>query len=699
MAERAGSSNSGRLILDKSIDVLVMIRGITFLIIIFSIYAVSAHAQAGKPVPEKGILDLREIVIDQSTVMNLNGEWEFFWDQLLEPGDFQASQPPVPDCFPVVPSYWNGYTIDGKELPGQGHGTYRLRIIFPESRPVNIMFDVPVFDVSYKIYLNDIMAGMSGVPGTSKENSEPGYDPKLTMYAVDSDTLQVLIQVSNYYHRRGGFWKSLRMGGTNKLVKLGNQHEMISFLSHGVMLAFSLFFFSFFLFYRKDYITLFFALTLFGILARLAATDIYSILLVFDFPWKCMIRVEYLGTFLAFVAASWYFYSIYPSKIVRKINYGNTFLCIALGFFIWLTEVDVFAYTMLYFQPAVVLMMLYYLVVSGYRSIQRRKWQDIVYFSSMVILIAALLNDMMIANSQTTLTKGYTIHFAIQIFVFAQAVMIIRSWISAYVEKERLHKEIEDININLERRVEERTEELNLRNKELEDALQFKDRVFSIIAHDLKSPIASLIQNTELITFDESREIKSEILSSFRKLAHSAGDLIDNLLYWGRSQGDQITCHPDEYDMSEIIQENLQLFDEVSKQKSITLNLQSIRESKAFCDKELIHIVLRNLISNALKYSQRGGKVTLKVFNKPEVADRLFISVEDEGVGMTESVIEKLFGEEEMTTTPGTEMEKGTGLGFKLCYDLVRINDGNIEVKSEPDKGTIFIFDLPTKAK
>ncbi len=677
---------------------MLMIRGITALIICLPIFSGLTRAQDGWPLPEKGILDLRGHKIDQSTIMTLNGEWDFYWNKLLGPEDFKSDQPPVPDCFPVVPSYWKGYIVNGKELPGQGYGTYRLRIVLPESRPSNIMFDLPVFDVSYKIYLNNIMAGMSGITGTSKEDSKPGYDPKLTMYSVDSDTLQVLIQVSNFHHRRGGFWKTVRMGGTTKLVKLNNQHELISFFSLGVLLAFSLFFFSFFLFYRKDYVTLFFALTLFGIFARLATTDIYPLKLFVNIPWKCMIRIEYLGTFLAFVSGSWYFYSIYPSKIVRKINYGNTILCIAIGLFIWLTGPELFAYTMWYFQPAVVVMMLYYLVVSGYTSIRRKKWQDIVYFSSMVIFIAALINDIMIANSQSSPVKNYTVHFAMQIFVFAQAIMIIRSWVSAYIEKGKLHKEIEDININLEKRVEERTEELNIRNKELEDALHFKDQVFSIIAHDLKSPVASLIQNSELISSNEPLERRDEILASFRNLAHAAGDLIDNLLYWGRSQGDQISYHPEECDLAGIIQENLDLFNEASKQKSVSLILKAIPESTAYCDKELIHIVLRNLISNALKYSNRGGEVTLNVFNKPDVDERLFISVKDNGVGMSGSFREKLFGEEEIATTPGTEMEKGTGLGLKLCHELVRINKGTIEVKSEQDRGAEFIIDLPTKA-
>ena len=674
-----------------------MIRGIFTLIILFSIYTASTGALDDKPLPVKGILDLRNTVIDRSTVMNLDGEWEFFWDTLLVPDDFKTGRPPVADCYPAVPSYWNRYTVNGTELPGQGHGTYRLRIILPESRPSNIMFDVPVFDVSYKIYLNNVMAGMSGIPGNSKENSQPGYEPRLTMYSVDCDTLQVLIQVSNYHHRRGGFWKSVRMGETTRLIKLDDRYKLISYVSLGVLLGFSLFFFSFFLFYRKDYITLFFSLTLFGIFVRLMATDTYPITLFFNISWKSMIRTEYLGTFLAFVTGSWYFYKIYPSGIVRKINYGNTFLCIAIGVFICLTKVSTYSYTMLFFQPAIVLMMMYYLVVSGYHSIRGKKWQDIVYFSSMVIFIAALINDLMLANSQSTPTKGYSIHFAIQIFVYAQAVLIIRSWVSAYVEKQRLHKEIEDININLEKRVAKRTEELKIRNKELEDALKLKDRVFSIIAHDLKSPVASLIQNIELIHLVESEEKRWELLDSFKKLTHAAGDLLDNLLYWGRSQGNQIAYHPDEYDLAGFVGENLSLFEEAAKQKSITFDFHTVPGSKAVCDKELIVIILRNLISNALKYSYRGGVVTIKIYRNSERTDRVFISVSDEGVGMETSLMNKLFGDEEIITTPGTEMEKGTGLGLKLCHDLVRINKGNIRVESEKGQGTTFIMDLPVK--
>jgi signal transduction histidine kinase len=315
----------------------------------------------------------------------------------------------------------------------------------------------------------------------------------------------------------------------------------------------------------------------------------------------------------------------------------------------------------------------------------------------MVVLIAALVNDMMIANSQATLTKGYTIHFAMQIFVFAQAVMIIKGWVSAYIEKERLNREIEDININLEKRVVERTEELNIRNMELEKALNFKDRVFSIIAHDLKSPVASLIQNIELIDLEGSEEKKKQILSSFKKLAHSAGDLIDNLLYWGRSQGDQISYRPEIHDVAEIVKDNIRLFDEMARQKSITFKFQTISDSEAFCDKELIHIVIRNLISNALKYSYRGGHVFIKIFRKEDITDMLFISVEDNGIGMDENIRKKLFREEDIVSTTGTEMEKGTGLGLKLCYNLININKGHIEVHSEKDKGAEFVFDLPVK--
>ena len=121
--------------------------------------------------------------------------------------------------FVSVPSYWKDYEIDGKELPGSGYGTYALTIILPPGTSSGICFDIPVFDVAHKFYLNNRLVRENGTVGTSRETEEPWYEPGRFCYIPDQDTLQLLIQVSNYHHRRGGFWQPLLMGGSTAIIK------------------------------------------------------------------------------------------------------------------------------------------------------------------------------------------------------------------------------------------------------------------------------------------------------------------------------------------------------------------------------------------------------------------------------------------------------------------------------------------------
>jgi len=672
-----------------------MYRSCLALIISISLSCALLPAREVGPVPIKGILDLRLYEFDNQSVITLNGEWEFYWDKLLYPNDFKQSGKFLPDLYGKIPSYWNSYKIKGTKLPGKGHATYRLLILLPEGFSRNLMFDVPVFDVAFEMYLNDLLTGGNGKPGISEEESQPGYAPFLTMYTARSDTIHVLVQVSNYQHRRGGFWKTMRMGSTNKLVKLSNQYKLISNISLGVLICFALFFLFFFILYRKEKITLYFSLTLIGIFLRLISTDLFPILLVTEIlPWKCLIRLEYLGSFMAFGFGMWYFYLLYPGKIIRLFVQINFYVLLALSIIVIFSRVDIFAYTMLYFQPAVVLFLAYYLIVSAI-SVLRGKLADLGYLCGLLIFIVALINDLMIANSQTALTRNYSIHFAVQLFVFIQAIMIIRNWIFTYIEKERLHREINYINRNLEKMVTDRTAELNERNKELEDALAFKDRVFSIIAHDLRSPIASLAQNAELLNYDLSDEDRHKVFTSFLDLTHIASNLIDNLLYWGRSQSNQINYNPVDCDLKAVVTQIFQLFKEYAGQKSISIDLKTGRDTIAYCDEELIRIILRNLISNALKFTGKGGEVIVSISHEDDPEEKIRLMVTDNGIGIGGDKIRTLFTDDQIITTTGTGGEKGTGLGLKLCYDLIRISKGSINIESIPGKGTRVMMILP----
>jgi signal transduction histidine kinase len=680
----------------------------SILLVLLSRLVVAVNCQDWT-LPEKGILDLRNYDFNEQWYLKLDGEWEFYWESFIDPDAFAKDQPQEPTLFVTVPGYWKDYRHESLDFQGEGYATYRLRIILPEDFTSEIGFDVPVFDASFNLYLNEDLVWSNGKPGNSWANSEPNYDPGRIQYRPISDTLQVLIHVSNFQHRRGAFWRSMQIGHPDKMAKIEYRYRFISFLSLGFLLAFSLFFLFFFIFYREDKMILFFSLVLAGMFIRLVHTDLYPINYLINIPWNCLIRMEYVGSFLAFGAGLWYLYLLFPVRYMLPVSRVNTFLVILSVLVITFSDVKVFSYTMFYFQPAVLLLLLYYLVIS-IRRVFIGKADEVIYLVAILVLMAAFINDLRIANSQAAISKDYTMHFAVMVFVFLHAAMIIRNWIRAYKERGKLMKEIEFINRNLESLIEGRTNELNTRNheiqqknesieaqnKELIEALDFKNKIFSIIAHDLKSPVASLVQNSVLLDFDLEEDKRKQLFTSFKELSSSALNLIDNLLYWGRSQGDQVNFSPESIDIRPVIEEVYALHKEMAGQKSISLETAFEGGTTTFADKELIEIILRNLVSNAIKFTNEGGNVRITVTKDPENEHLMLLTVKDNGVGIPENRRKDLLGKKEMISTAGTSREKGTGLGLRLCYELVKLHNGDLRIESAINNGTTVKISLPT---
>lgn len=224
-----------------------------------------------------------------------------------------------------------------------------------------------------------------------------------------------------------------------------------------------------------------------------------------------------------------------------------------------------------------------------------------------------------------------------------------------------------------------------------------KDKFFSIIAHDLKTPFNSIIGFSELLVdnvkendYDKVAEFAGIILQSSKR----AMDLLINLMEWSQLQSGRMDFNPELFDVSMLIDEVILLLKGIADQKSITIENQLTRSVQVFADMEMISAVMRNLISNALKFTQTGGCLSISALSKE---NEVIITVSDNGVGLPEDRINKLFILSESYSTPGTNKEKGTGLGLILCNEFIKKNNGLIWVESEIGKGSSFSFSLPLK--
>lgn len=224
-----------------------------------------------------------------------------------------------------------------------------------------------------------------------------------------------------------------------------------------------------------------------------------------------------------------------------------------------------------------------------------------------------------------------------------------------------------------------------------------KDKIFSIIAHDLRSPFNCILGFSELLiekfgelTLDEREEYLEYIHSS----AKNTLGLLDDLLNWAKSQTQKISINPNEIILSRIISEVVKFEEAMAKAKDISLNYLMASELKVYADENVLKIILGNLISNAIKFTPEGGEIYV---TKKIVEDWVEITVSDNGVGISEEKYKTLFNLSSYSSTAGTANEKGSGLGLLLCKELVDEYGGKIWVESEEGRGSDFKFTLPLK--
>ncbi len=231
--------------------------------------------------------------------------------------------------------------------------------------------------------------------------------------------------------------------------------------------------------------------------------------------------------------------------------------------------------------------------------------------------------------------------------------------------------------------------------EQLRQANATKDKFFSIIAHDLKSPIHSFTNLTEVIINEFDRLEKDETLELLQAIFSSAKQitsLLENLLQWSRTQSNRISIQPENIHLDQLIEHNLSLLNQNAANKKITLEHKSYGNQIAYADENMIYTVLRNLISNAIKFTHPEGRIL--VISKGH-ADTVEVSVTDNGVGMRQEDVDNLFRIDVYHSTMGTQREKGTGLGLILCHEFMQKNQGKLFVKSELGKGSTFTFELP----
>lgn len=261
--------------------------------------------------------------------------------------------------------------------------------------------------------------------------------------------------------------------------------------------------------------------------------------------------------------------------------------------------------------------------------------------------------------------------------------------------RNRIKKEITNLLQEKNRELEAANKKLVESEHNLKDLNATKDKFFSIIGHDLRNPLNALIGFSELIAAN-SREFSKEDIHRYSVIINESAknihQLIENLLNWSRAQTGNIDFSPAHIPLSDFVSEIHKVLKINADNKNIRIDIDIPETIKVFADKNLLSTILRNLISNAVKFTTEGGKVFITA---EEDNGKILVSVTDTGIGMNQEQVDSLFTLGTSKSTPGTTKEQGTGLGLILCKEFIEMHDGEIWAESEQGKGSTFKFTIP----
>jgi len=402
----------------------------------------------------------------------LDGEWEFHWRKLLSPSDFSGPGPPAPDAYLSVPGIWNGTLIGGAAIDGRGYATYRLKVRLGGATG-DLGFKLLDAATAYRMWVNGVPVASNGAVGESPETAWPQYLPvvvRIPGHAVAGDAgpreLDIVIQVSNWIHRKGGLWESVRLGRFDQVISSREISVALTFFLSGVIIIMGLYHLGLYLLRREEIATLLFAvLALFMSMRSLIINDRIFVHWFPSIPWTWLTSVEYITAYCYIVVIAMFVRALYGEELTRRAMivigsigtlYGIIFIVSNIGFFSR-------------FKPAFDIYVLLgglYVIYSLGRSSMKKREGAWIALGGMSALYFTGINDVLY-NAQIINTTNIA-PVGLFIYILSQSHLLSRRFASAMKSVERMSGQLADLNVNLERKVLERTEELQAAFEELE---------------------------------------------------------------------------------------------------------------------------------------------------------------------------------------------------------------------------------------
>ncbi|WP_219837680.1 cell wall metabolism sensor histidine kinase WalK [Paenibacillus sp. R14(2021)] len=674
--------------------------------------------QDGKPDPvaKGGIIDLRNWSFAGDGQIDLSGQWSFYGGQLLAPGDTKGQ---ADERHVMVPRSWNSYNGSFGLKSGQGYATYKLKVLLtPYDRVLALR--VPNIFSSYKLWINGQLAAVQGQVGTSRSTSVPQQYPRIVSFDANTSKVDILIQVSNYQHRKGGIWVPIQMGDSDSIVDGQMKTTAQEMLILGSLIIIGVYHIGLYAFRRQEQFTMYFGLLCLFVAARASVTGENYLLQLFPIPWEGGLKIEYISFALSAVTGYLYVYRLFPLDASRKVIRLVVGIGLALCVFVLVCPAIVYSRLLPVFQLFVVSVSLYTLCVLIMAKYRRRIGSTFV-LAGVAVFVVTVMNDMLFYNEW--LVYAQLVPLGLFFFMLMQSFIISKRFSIALYQVEHVSHELRELNTHLEERIEERTEALSeanetlaQTNRDLQRSETSRRHLMTNISHDLRTPITLLQGYLEAF---QDGVVKSEEQQQLyiRMMLGKVGGLnrlIHDLFELTKLEAGQTRFDFAEVSLAQWIQQLHDLYEidvissglrfscdfhsEHTPQEGHAHEMEQQNRIRLSLDLPRMDQVLANVIYNAIKHTPKGGEIALSFFVEA-ASKRVVVTVSDTGSGIEEEHLPFIFDRFYKKEASRNSAEGGSGLGLAIAKEIVEAHGGSIGVVSTLEKGTMVWFMLPVIVK
>ncbi|MBJ6363611.1 sensor histidine kinase [Paenibacillus sp. GCM10012307] len=664
---------------------------------------------SGKPYQHavQGEMDLRDADLEREPV-KLQGEWRFYPYRLLESQSLSLDELYQ---HVEVPGSWNSYLETNSSFKsGLGYGTYVLRF---QTHPGDYILSlrVPNISSSYKLWIDGKPMAFGGVVGTDKASSEPDQLRDIVPFYNGDGEHELIVEVSNFFHRRGGIWTDFYLGGVDAVNDIQTIEAAEQMGLFGSLFMIGFYHIGLFVLRRQERFTLYFGLLCLLIALRIVVVGDVFIMQWLPVSWETSHKIEYISFSLSPLFGYLYVYFLFPAdaskRIVRLLAVGSSLLFL----FVLLAPVETFSRQLWLFQSFVIMTGLFALIALVL-SVKRRRAGSLIVLTGMFVFILSVINDVSFYNEWFGISD--MIPAGLFFFIMMQAFIISNRFSHALHKVEEVSDELKSLNLQLEERIAERTQELLQTNEALEKSYEelerqegSRRRLLTNISHDLRTPM-TLIQGYLEAMQDgviKDRQEQEHYVRIMLDKLNGLNRLISDLFELSKLEAGQVSFHHNLVRLDDWVEQLRGYYMVDIEGRDIRFRCELLDTSTQpsavwlWIDEFRMKQTLSNLVYNALTHMSPDDELAL-TFRYDQQQATVEVKVADTGSGIPQEDLPHIFerfykNDKSRNSAQGS----GSGIGLAIVKEIIDAHRGSIAAESILGAGSVFTITLPAEVK